>query len=281
MRYDATLIKLDHRQCMRSANLYQLRQKRSFLCGVHFHRDRKRRSKTRRRPMEGPDNEVNNPARFYKYARISIPGAPNVFCTDSHMTTRPVVPRMPLSRTACPPARLVNKSARHEERWERETRVDRVITGGEHVKGNDDNNNTDNAVVARVKPRATSERRWCDCFPRALRSSIVTRARSLHRRRYRSIATLLESRTHAAPHATVGAFLANDRSASLPYPLSSAASDIGPRVESLWTSVWWIISLKQFRSQTNTRYFASSHFTLQCMSEPALIDLKKKKKDIL
>lgn len=163
---------------------------------------------------------------------------------------------------------------------ERETRVDRVITGGEHVKGNDDNNNTDNAVVARVKPRATSERRWCDCFPRALRSSIVTRARSLHRRRYRSIATLLESRTHAAPHATVGAFLANDRSASLPYPLSSAASDIGPRVESLWTSVWWIISLKQFRSQTNTRYFASSHFTLQCMSEPALIG-GKKKKDIL
>lgn len=118
-----------------------------------------------------------------------------------------VVARMPPSRTAwCLSAGCValtiggiTGGAAPQERRARNTETrNRRGRGGEHVKGNDNRTvNTRRSSLAR-RARATSATgRRRDCFPWALRSSIVAQARSLHRRRYRSIAVL--SSSFAAP----------------------------------------------------------------------------------
>lgn len=148
------------------------------------------------------------------------------------MTTCPGdVPRMPPLRTACLPADSSGVERRSPSRSWRHTGATgnrRGIAGESTWKGTTITVNTPPSFLARVERELRRKRRR-DCFPWALRSSIVARARSLHRRRYRSIAVL--SSSFAAPHAMIRTFpryRANGRSASLLHPLSARVGR-GPR----------------------------------------------------
>lgn len=130
----------------------------------------------------------------------------------------------------------------------------------EHVKGN--NNHCRRSPFSRARrARATSKRRRGDCFPWALRSSIVARARSLHRRRYRSIAVLsLVSEFRRTPRDSLATELTAD---SHPFfiPYQQRGTPGGPGApEPLDADFLWRSSL-YLRRIYISRFFSNIYIT--------------------